>query len=165
MTEVKDVTGTAFVVAEFRARENAEPHPLYNDLVVPIFLDDENEEAADAIEADFPAGAKMPRLRTRYFDDRLDEQLAAAAARSLSWARASTRGACASARRASPISRSTIRARSASSEPAWRNATSMPRSSSSPATTSLRGWCRCLKRMASTATCGPFSSGKATPCI
>ena len=29
MTEVKDVTGTAFVVAEFRARENAEPHPLY----------------------------------------------------------------------------------------------------------------------------------------
>jgi methyltransferase (TIGR00027 family) len=76
MTEVKDVTGTAFVVAEFRARENAEPHPLYNDLVVLIFLDARTKRAADAIEADFPAGAKMPRLRTRYFDDRLDEHLA-----------------------------------------------------------------------------------------
>ena len=47
MTEVKDVTGTAFVVAEFRARENAEPHPLYIDLIVPIFLDDRTKRAAD----------------------------------------------------------------------------------------------------------------------
>ena len=76
MTEVKDVTGTAFVVAEFRARENDEPHPLYRDLVVPIFLDDRTRRAADAIRADFPAGEMMPRLRTRYYDDRLDEQLA-----------------------------------------------------------------------------------------
>lgn len=76
MTEVKDVTGTAFVVAEFRARENDEPHPLYRDLVVPIFLDDRTRLAADAIRADFPAGEKMPRLRTRYYDDRLDDQLA-----------------------------------------------------------------------------------------
>jgi methyltransferase (TIGR00027 family) len=76
MTAVKDVTGTAFVVAEFRARENAEPHPLYLDLVVPIFLDVRTKQAADAIQADFPAGAMMPRLRTRYFDERLDERLA-----------------------------------------------------------------------------------------
>ena len=76
MTEVKDVTGTAFVVAEFRARENAEPHPLYLDPIVPIFLDARTKRAADAIQADFPAGAKMPRLRTRYFDDRLDQHLA-----------------------------------------------------------------------------------------
>lgn len=76
MTEVKDVTGTAFVVAEFRARENAEPHPLYRDPIVPIFLDERTKRAADAIRADFPAAEKMPRLRTRYFDDRLDEQLA-----------------------------------------------------------------------------------------
>jgi len=76
MTEVKDVTGTAFVVAEFRARENAEPHPLYRDPIVPVFLDERTKRAADAIRADFPAAEKMPRLRTRYFDDRLDEQLA-----------------------------------------------------------------------------------------
>jgi methyltransferase (TIGR00027 family) len=76
MTEVKDVTGTAFVVAEFRARENAEPHPLYLDPIVPIFLDARTKRAADAIKADFPAGEKNVRLRTRYLDDRLDEQLA-----------------------------------------------------------------------------------------
>ena len=29
MSPIKDVTGTAFIVAEFRARENEEPHPLY----------------------------------------------------------------------------------------------------------------------------------------
>jgi methyltransferase (TIGR00027 family) len=76
MTEVKDVTGTAFIVAEFRARENEQPHPLYLDPVVHIFLDDRAKKAAAAIRASFPAGEKMPRLRTRYFDDRLDERIA-----------------------------------------------------------------------------------------
>jgi len=76
MTEVKDVTGTAFVVAEFRARENAEPHPLYLDRVVPIFLDDRTKRAADRIAAGFAAAENNVRLRTRYLDDRLDEQLA-----------------------------------------------------------------------------------------
>jgi methyltransferase (TIGR00027 family) len=76
MTEVKDVTGTAFIVAEFRARENAEPQPLYFDPIVPIFLDDRTKQAADAIAAGFVPADRMLRLRTRYFDDRLDEQLA-----------------------------------------------------------------------------------------
>lgn len=76
MSQIKDVTGTAFVVAEFRARENAEPHPLYVDRIVPIFLDERTKQAADTIAVGFAAAEKMPRLRTRYFDDRLDEQLA-----------------------------------------------------------------------------------------
>ena len=76
MTEVKDVTGTAFVVAEFRARENDQPQPLYRDLVVPIFLDERTKRAADAIAAGFPAADMNVRIRTRYFDDRLDQQLA-----------------------------------------------------------------------------------------
>jgi methyltransferase (TIGR00027 family) len=76
MNDVREVTGTAFVVAEFRARENEEPHPLYTDRVVPIFLDARTREAADRIRADFPAGEHMPRLRTRYYDDRLSEQIA-----------------------------------------------------------------------------------------
>jgi methyltransferase (TIGR00027 family) len=76
MSEVRDVTGTAFIVAEFRARENDEPHPLYTDRVVPIFLDERTRAAADRIRADFPAGEHMPRLRTRYYDDRLGEQIA-----------------------------------------------------------------------------------------
>lgn len=76
MNEVREVTGTAFVVAEFRARENAEPHPLYLDPIVPIFLDDRTRRAADAISDGFPAAATNVRLRTRYLDDRLDEHLA-----------------------------------------------------------------------------------------
>ena len=76
MSRIKDVAGTAFVVAEFRARENAEPHPLYVDRIVPIFLDERTKQAADAIAAGFPAAEKNVRLRTRYLDDRLDEQLA-----------------------------------------------------------------------------------------
>ncbi len=76
MSEVREVTGTAFVVAEFRARENEEAHPLYVDPIVPIFLDARTRAAADAIKADFPAGEHMPRLRTRYYDDRLGEQIA-----------------------------------------------------------------------------------------
>jgi methyltransferase (TIGR00027 family) len=76
MTEVKDVTGTAFIVAEFRDRENAEPHPLYLDPIVPIFLDDRTKRAADRIAAGFAAAENNVRLRTRYLDDRLDEQLA-----------------------------------------------------------------------------------------
>jgi methyltransferase (TIGR00027 family) len=76
MSSIKDVTGTAFVVAEFRARENAEPHPLYVDRIVPIFLDERTRQAADRIATGFPAAEKNVRLRTRYLDDRLDEQLA-----------------------------------------------------------------------------------------
>jgi methyltransferase (TIGR00027 family) len=76
MNEVREVTGTAFVVAEFRARENAEPYPLYLDPIVPIFLDDRTRRSADAISDGFPAAATNVRLRTRYLDDRLDEQLA-----------------------------------------------------------------------------------------
>ena len=76
MSEVREVTGTAFVVAEFRARENDEAHPLYTDRVVPIFLDERTRATADRIRADFPAGEHMPRLRTRYYDDRLGEQIA-----------------------------------------------------------------------------------------
>jgi hypothetical protein len=38
MTEIQDVTGTAFIVAEYRAQENAEQDPLYRDPIVPVFL-------------------------------------------------------------------------------------------------------------------------------
>ena len=64
MSEVREVTGTAFVVAEFRARENEEARPLYVDAIVPIFLDARTREAADRIRADFPAGENMPRLHS-----------------------------------------------------------------------------------------------------
>jgi methyltransferase (TIGR00027 family) len=77
MNDIKNVTGTAFVVAEFRASENDEPKPLYVDPVVPIFLDERTKLAAAAICADFPPGAMNVRIRTRYFDDRLDRAITA----------------------------------------------------------------------------------------
>ena len=63
-------------MAEFRAQESAEANPLYVDPIVPIFLDARTKQAADAISSGFPAAGMNVRIRTRYLDDRLDEQLA-----------------------------------------------------------------------------------------
>jgi methyltransferase (TIGR00027 family) len=76
MPEIRDVTGTAFVVAEYRARANAEQNPIYRDPIVPLFLSKESRQAADRVAADFPPGVQGVIIRTRYFDDRLDEELA-----------------------------------------------------------------------------------------
>ena len=46
MPEVKNVSGTAFVVAEFRAEENDEAYPLYRDSVVELFLNEQTRQAA-----------------------------------------------------------------------------------------------------------------------
>jgi methyltransferase (TIGR00027 family) len=75
MAEIKNVTGTAFVAAEFRAEENAESNPLYRDPIAPLFLNRETAKAAEHIATAFPPIKKMAKLRTRYFDDKLDEQL------------------------------------------------------------------------------------------
>lgn len=75
MSEIQDVTGTAFVVAEFRADENAEVHPLYSDPIVPLFLNSETKKAAERISAAFPPVKKMVKIRTRYLDDKLEQQL------------------------------------------------------------------------------------------
>ena len=75
MIEIQNVTGTAFIVAEYRAQENAEQIPLYRDPIVPLFLSERTRQAANRVAADFPPGGKGVKLRTRYFDDRLDEQL------------------------------------------------------------------------------------------
>lgn len=46
MTEITDVTGTAFVVAEFRTEENDAAEPLYRDDVVDVFLNAASKSAA-----------------------------------------------------------------------------------------------------------------------
>ena len=76
MSAIKDVSGTAFVVAEYRAEENREPRPLYLDLAVELFLSDASREAADRVSSRFPAVKDMVKTRTRYFDDMLDAQIA-----------------------------------------------------------------------------------------
>ena len=75
MAAIRNVTGTAFVVAEFRAEENKEIRPLYRDPIVPLFLNEETKKAAERIFASFPPIKKIVRIRTRYLDDQLDNQL------------------------------------------------------------------------------------------
>jgi methyltransferase (TIGR00027 family) len=77
MSTIKDVVGTAFVVAEYRAEENHEVTPIYEDPVVGLFLSDASRHAADRVSSRFPAVKDMVKTRTRYFDDMLDAQIAA----------------------------------------------------------------------------------------
>lgn len=77
MSTIKDVRGTAFVVAEYRAEENREPVPIYQDPVVGVFLSDASRQAAERVSSRFPAVKDMVKTRTRYFDDMLDAQIAA----------------------------------------------------------------------------------------
>ena len=136
MSEVREVTGTAFVVAEFRARENDEAHPLYVDPSCCIFLDARTRAAADAIRADFPAGEHMPRLRTRYYDDRLGEQIAQGCKQVVILGSGLDTRPVRKALPELPISRSTMPARSTSRRRASGEPASMRASTSSRATTS-----------------------------
>jgi methyltransferase (TIGR00027 family) len=77
MSTIQDVSGTAFVVAEYRAEENREPFPIYSDPVVGLFLSDASREAAERVSSRFPAVKDMVKTRTRYFDDMLEQQIAA----------------------------------------------------------------------------------------
>ena len=75
MNEIANVTGTAFVVAEYRAEENFAAHPLYSDDVVGLFLSPESRQAADRAANGFPLVKELVKLRTRYFDEMLDAQI------------------------------------------------------------------------------------------
>ena len=73
---VTSVTGTAFVVAEYRAEENYAVHPLYRDDVVGLFLSAASRRAAAQAAAGFPLVKELVKIRTRYFDDMLERQIA-----------------------------------------------------------------------------------------
>jgi methyltransferase (TIGR00027 family) len=72
---IENVSGTAFVVAEFRAEENTEPAPLYADPIVGLFLNDDSKRAAGRVAASFPPSRDLVRIRTKYLDDMLEKQL------------------------------------------------------------------------------------------
>ena len=72
---MKNVTGTAFIVAEFRAEENEEAIPLYTDHVVKIWLNEETKKVASHIAQSSPPAKEMVKLRTKYFDDVLSNQI------------------------------------------------------------------------------------------
>lgn len=75
MTRIENVSGTAFVVAEFRAEENNESAPLYQDQVVGLFLSEESRQAAGVVAASFPPVKDLVKIRTKYFDDMLETQI------------------------------------------------------------------------------------------
>jgi methyltransferase (TIGR00027 family) len=77
MSTIKNVSGTAFVVAEYRAEENREPSPIYDDPVVGLFLSDASRQAADRVSSRFAPVKDMVKTRTRYFDGTLDAHIAA----------------------------------------------------------------------------------------
>lgn len=75
MARIENVSGTAFVVAEFRAEENGEAAPRYQDSVVGLFLTEETKRAAERVAASFPPVKDLVKIRTKYFDDALERQL------------------------------------------------------------------------------------------
>lgn len=75
MSPIENVSGTAFVVAEYRAEENRETAPLYRDPVVELFLNEETRDAAGRLAVRFPPVKDMVKIRTRYFDDTLEKHL------------------------------------------------------------------------------------------
>lgn len=76
-TIIRNVSGTAFVVAEFRAEENDAAAPIYHDPIVRLFLGEESRAAAARMTARFSPVKEMVKVRTKYLDDMLDRQLRA----------------------------------------------------------------------------------------
>ncbi|MCA1853641.1 MAG: SAM-dependent methyltransferase [Beggiatoa sp.] len=76
MAELKNVPGTAFIVAEYRAEENAAPDPLYRDSIVEMFLNEATRQAAAKAVVASPSVKDGVKLRTRYLDDALEEEIA-----------------------------------------------------------------------------------------
>jgi methyltransferase (TIGR00027 family) len=75
MATIEKVGGTAFVVAEWRDEENTQPAPLYRDSVVGLFLNEDTRRAAQHVAASFPEARDLVKIRTRYLDDTLEQQL------------------------------------------------------------------------------------------
>jgi len=72
---IRDVRGTAFVVAEFRAEENDENYPLYRDSIVKLFLNEDSRRAAGSVASNFPPAKDLVKIRTKYFDETLEKQI------------------------------------------------------------------------------------------
>lgn len=75
MSDINNVSGTAFIVAEFRADENKEINPLYTDEIVRLLLNNETKQLAEYVTQNFPLAKEMIKLRTKYFDDVLSNQI------------------------------------------------------------------------------------------
>lgn len=66
---------TAFVTAQWRAEEMEQPDPLFCDHVANIFLNSDTSEIAANIAKASPSTQLLFRYRTRYFDEKIMEQV------------------------------------------------------------------------------------------
>ena len=108
MTEVREVTGTAFVVAELRARENHQPPSLYLDTVAHIFIDDRTK-GGGRDPGRLSAGEKMRGSGPAISTTGLTKQITQGCRQVVILGSGLDTRPCASALTASPISRSTTR--------------------------------------------------------
>ncbi|WP_449416827.1 class I SAM-dependent methyltransferase [Phormidium nigroviride] len=75
MLEIKNVSGTAFIIAEYRADSSQDTTPLYNDEIVKLFLNCDTKKIAEDAAINFPAAKEMVKIRTKYFDDTLSKEI------------------------------------------------------------------------------------------
>lgn len=75
MSKPQNIAGTAFIIAALRAEENAANFPLYTDSIAELFLDAETKQIAQNIAQTSAPAKEMVKLRTKYFDDVLSNQI------------------------------------------------------------------------------------------
>ncbi|HLO47099.1 MAG TPA: SAM-dependent methyltransferase [Kamptonema sp.] len=75
MIEIKNVSGTAFIIAQYRADGSKDTTPLYHDEIVKLFLTNETKKIAEDAAKNFPAAKEMVKIRTKYFDDTLSKEI------------------------------------------------------------------------------------------
>lgn len=79
MSEINPVGSTALMIAGLRAAEARRPHPLFVDPYAHLFLQEQVNAPARGWAADYPIFPSIIRERTRWFDDKVVEQLDAGA--------------------------------------------------------------------------------------
>lgn len=75
MSDNNNVSGTAFIIAEFRAKENEEIELLYTEKIVKLLLNEETKNLSEYVTQNFSLAKEMVKLRNKYFDDVLSNQI------------------------------------------------------------------------------------------
>lgn len=68
MLEIKNVSGTAFIIAEYRADGSQDTTPLYNDEIVKLFLNHDTKKIAEDAAINFLTAKERVKIRTKYQD-------------------------------------------------------------------------------------------------
>ncbi len=69
MSIINEIGATAFIIAAYRAEEEANNSPLFVDSYAKFFVTDEIMKKANDFTSVFPEGKEMIRYRIKFFDD------------------------------------------------------------------------------------------------